>query len=109
MVDPVDYPAFVGLLRDASLVLTDSGGIQEEAAFLGRPVLVLRDNTERPEGLASGHSRLVGTDPAVILRAGKIRVVGEGAATILDAGDLKAPKGVKGSFEGLRLSLLRPH
>jgi UDP-N-acetylglucosamine 2-epimerase (non-hydrolysing) len=69
VVDPVDYPAFVRLLRDASLVLTDSGGILEEAAYLGRPVLVLRDHTERPEGLTTGHSRLVGTDPAVILNA----------------------------------------
>ncbi len=49
------------------LVLTDSGGIQEEAPALGKPVLVLRDATERPEGLAAGTVRLVGTEPEVIL------------------------------------------
>jgi UDP-N-acetylglucosamine 2-epimerase (non-hydrolysing) len=69
VVDPVDYRGFVRLLRQAVLVLTDSGGVQEEAAFLSRPVLVTRDHTERPEGLASGHARLVGTDPAVIVPA----------------------------------------
>jgi UDP-N-acetylglucosamine 2-epimerase (non-hydrolysing) len=69
VVDPIAYPDFVALLRDAALVLTDSGGVQEEASFLGRPVLLLRDHTERPEGLASGHARLVGTDAAAIVTA----------------------------------------
>jgi UDP-N-acetylglucosamine 2-epimerase (non-hydrolysing) len=59
---PVDYFNFVQLLNRAHLILTDSGGIQEEAPSLGKPVLVLRDVTERPEGIAAGTSVLVGTD-----------------------------------------------
>jgi UDP-N-acetylglucosamine 2-epimerase len=52
-----------------AFVLTDSGGVQEEAPSLGKPVLVMRENTERPEGLAAGTSELVGTDPARIVAA----------------------------------------
>ncbi len=64
---PLDYPALVAALRAATLVLTDSGGLQEEAPALGKPVLVLRDVTERPEAVALGVARLVGTDPQRIL------------------------------------------
>ena len=60
--DPAPYPEFVWLMDRATLILTDSGGIQEEAPTLGKPVLVLRDTTERPEALASGAIELVGTD-----------------------------------------------
>lgn len=60
LVDPLDYVSFVKLLCDAYLVLTDSGGIQEEAPSLGKPVLVLRDKTERPEAVEAGTARLVG-------------------------------------------------
>jgi UDP-N-acetylglucosamine 2-epimerase (non-hydrolysing) len=60
---PLDYPNFVSAMRSAYLILTDSGGIQEEAPALAKPVLVARDTTERPEGVAAGVSRLVGTDP----------------------------------------------
>jgi UDP-N-acetylglucosamine 2-epimerase (non-hydrolysing) len=59
---PMDYLAFVDAMRRADLVLTDSGGVQEEAPSLGRRVLVLREKTERPEGVAAGHARLVGTE-----------------------------------------------
>ncbi|MGI4879040.1 MAG: non-hydrolyzing UDP-N-acetylglucosamine 2-epimerase [Janthinobacterium lividum] len=69
MVPPLDYFSFVTLLRRARLVLTDSGGVQEEAPALGCPVLVLRDSTERPEGVMAGAARLVGTDPATIVAA----------------------------------------
>lgn len=69
LLPPLAYPSFVLLLRRATLVLTDSGGVQEEAPALGVPVLVLRDGTERPEPLASGNARLVGTDPAQIVSA----------------------------------------
>lgn len=62
LTDPLDYLPFVHLLNRAHLILTDSGGIQEEAPSLGIPVLVLRDCTERPEGVAAGTLRLVGTD-----------------------------------------------
>ncbi len=66
---PLDYPAFVALLRRARLVLTDSGGVQEEAPAFGCPVLILRDVTERSEGIAAGAARLVGTNPAIIVAA----------------------------------------
>lgn len=73
LLAPVDYLEFVWLLRRAALVLTDSGGVQEEAPVLGTPVLVLRDATERPEGIAAGVATLVGADPARI--AGTARAV----------------------------------
>ncbi|MEN9255244.1 MAG: UDP-N-acetylglucosamine 2-epimerase, partial [Gloeomargarita sp. SZTDM-1c_bins_89] len=59
---PLDYPQLVGALQRCYLVLTDSGGIQEEAPALGKPVLVLRETTERPEAIAAGTAVLVGTD-----------------------------------------------
>ncbi len=62
LIDPLDYPHFVRLLGMSTLVLTDSGGVQEEAPALGKPVLVMRETTERPEGIAAGTARLVGTD-----------------------------------------------
>jgi len=63
LTEPLDYPGLVSVLRESHLVLTDSGGIQEEAPALGRPVLVFRDVTERPEAVAAGGVRLVGSDP----------------------------------------------
>ncbi len=69
LLPPLDYPAFVWLMQRATLALTDSGGVQEEAPALGLPVLVLRDVTERQEGLQSGNARLVGTDSAAIIAA----------------------------------------
>ncbi|HKV45187.1 MAG TPA: UDP-N-acetylglucosamine 2-epimerase (non-hydrolyzing) [bacterium] len=65
---PVDYATNVACMKAATLILTDSGGIQEEAPALGRPVLVLRETTERPEGVAAGTARLVGTGHSRILR-----------------------------------------
>lgn len=62
LIEPLDYYQFVDLMRRSALILTDSGGIQEEAPALGKPVLVLRDTTERPEALESGAAMLVGTD-----------------------------------------------
>jgi UDP-N-acetylglucosamine 2-epimerase (non-hydrolysing) len=62
LLSPLDYFPFVQLMKRAYLVLTDSGGIQEEAPCLGKPVLVLRDVTERPEAVAAGTARIVGTD-----------------------------------------------
>ena len=67
LIEPVDYIDIVYLMQRALFVMTDSGGIQEEAPALGRPVLVLRDVTERPEGITEGVVRLVGTDPAAIV------------------------------------------
>jgi len=63
LLDPLDYPHFARLLAISHIMLTDSGGVQEEAPALGTPVLVMRETTERPEGIAAGTARLVGTDP----------------------------------------------
>ncbi len=66
LLEPVEYPVFVELLEKAYLILTDSGGIQEEAPSLGKPVLVLRNVTERPEAVEAGTARLVGTKAETI-------------------------------------------
>lgn len=67
LIDPQDYKTFVYLMKHAYLILTDSGGIQEEAPSLGKPVLVMRDTTERPEGIAAGTVMLVGADKNAII------------------------------------------
>ena len=68
LIEPLDYPHFVRLMGMAELLLTDSGGIQEEAPSLGKPVLVMRDTTERPEGVDAGTAMLVATDRGRIVR-----------------------------------------
>lgn len=72
LIDPLDYPVMIWLLNRSYFVLTDSGGIQEEAPSLGKPVLVMRDSTERTEGIEAGTAKLVGTDPDVIIREARI-------------------------------------
>ncbi|MGN6514343.1 MAG: non-hydrolyzing UDP-N-acetylglucosamine 2-epimerase [Rhizomicrobium sp.] len=67
LVAPLDYLPFVNLMRRVSLIITDSGGVQEEAPSLGKPVLVTRDTTERPEAVAAGTVELVGTDPDLLV------------------------------------------
>jgi UDP-N-acetylglucosamine 2-epimerase (non-hydrolysing) len=76
LIEPLDYVSFVDLMRRAYLLITDSGGIQEEAPSLGKPVLVMRDCTERPEAVEAGTVKLVGTNPA--------KIVGE-AVLLLDS------------------------
>ena len=68
LLDPLPYVWFVDLMRRCRLILTDSGGIQEEAPSLGKPVLVLREKTERPEAVEAGTVKLVGTDQELIVR-----------------------------------------
>ena len=68
LIDPQDYLPFVYMMDKAYLILTDSGGVQEEAPSLGKPVLVMRETTERPEAVDAGTVRLVGTDPAKIVK-----------------------------------------
>lgn len=68
LIEPQDYPAFVYLMNRCYIILTDSGGVQEEAPSLGKPVLVMRDTTERPDAIAEGTVRLVGTDKSLIIR-----------------------------------------
>ena len=69
LTDPLDYAELVGAIGRSHLLLTDSGGLQEEAPSLGKPVLVLRKTTERPEAVAAGTAKLVGTDPKEIVAA----------------------------------------
>ncbi len=71
LIDPVDYLPFVYLMDRSSFILTDSGGIQEEAPSLGKPVLVMRETTERPEAVTAGTARLVGTDVRAITLAAR--------------------------------------
>jgi UDP-N-acetylglucosamine 2-epimerase (non-hydrolysing) len=80
VVEPLDYDALVRLMRRSRLILTDSGGIQEEAPTFGKPVLVLRRRTERPEGIEAGLARLVGPDEE--------RIVEEAARVLRGASDL---------------------
>ena len=68
LIDPLDYEPFVYLMSKSFIILTDSGGIQEEAPSLGKPVLVMRDVTERPEAVEAGTAKLVGTDVKKIVR-----------------------------------------
>ncbi|MEL6159111.1 MAG: UDP-N-acetylglucosamine 2-epimerase (non-hydrolyzing) [Cyanobacteria bacterium J06623_5] len=69
LVEPLDYAQLVGAMKRAYLLLTDSGGLQEEAPGLGKPVLVLRETTERPEAIAAGTAKLVGTHPTAVVTA----------------------------------------
>ena len=95
LLQPQPYPAFLRLMRRSLFIITDSGGVQEEAVCLGKPLLVVRENTERPEVLSSGAGRLVGHDrkllerwtnrlldePALRRKMGKVRgVFGDGRA-----------------------------
>jgi UDP-N-acetylglucosamine 2-epimerase (non-hydrolysing) len=67
VVEPLEYPDFTATMAASRLILTDSGGVQEEAPSLGKPILVLRETTERPEAIQAGCARLVGTDPSAVL------------------------------------------
>ena len=72
LIDPLDYEPFANLMHRSYLILTDSGGVQEEAPALGKPVLVLRDTTERPEAVAEGTVKLIGTDEKVVYDEAKL-------------------------------------
>lgn len=73
LIEPQDYIPWINLLKRSTLILTDSGGIQEEAPALGKPLLVMRETTERPEGVAAGTALLVGTDPdKIIIEAARL-------------------------------------
>jgi UDP-N-acetylglucosamine 2-epimerase (non-hydrolysing) len=77
--EPPDYFEFVSLMQAAHLILTDSGGVQEEAPALGKPVLVLRRTTERPEGIGAGTAKLVGTNAQDIVREATTLLTDESA------------------------------
>lgn len=67
LIDPLQYESFIYLMKQSYFIITDSGGVQEEAPSLGKPVLVMRDTTERPEALEAGTVKLVGTDTEIII------------------------------------------
>lgn len=79
LVEPMEYEPFTNLMARSAIVLTDSGGIQEEAPSLGKPVLVLRDTTERPEAVAAGTVKLVGTDEEAVYETAHRLLTDEGA------------------------------
>jgi UDP-N-acetylglucosamine 2-epimerase (non-hydrolysing) len=79
LVEPLDYPSFIWLMNKSYIVLTDSGGLQEEAPSLGKPVLVMRDVTERQEGIDAGTAKLVGTNQQVIFTEMSILLTDESA------------------------------
>ncbi len=79
LIDPLDYEPFANLMYKANLILTDSGGVQEEAPALGKPVLVLRDTTERPEAITAGTVKLIGTEHDVVYNETKILLTDEEA------------------------------
>jgi UDP-N-acetylglucosamine 2-epimerase (non-hydrolysing) len=79
LLPPLDLPCFIALLRRADLILTDSGGVQEEAVTLGKPLLVLREATERPEGIEAGAALSVGTDPERIVHAAETLIEAPGS------------------------------
>ena len=86
LIEPLDYPHFARVLAIAELMLTDSGGVQEEAPALGKPVLVMRETTERPEGVEAGTARLVGTDPdRIVCEAERLLDDGEAYAAMARA------------------------
>jgi UDP-N-acetylglucosamine 2-epimerase len=85
LVDPLDYPSLVHLMKRCVLALSDSGGIQEEAPSLKLPLLVLRDTTERPEGVEAGVARLIGTDPEQIIAQASRLLTSESARKAMSA------------------------
>jgi UDP-N-acetylglucosamine 2-epimerase (non-hydrolysing) len=114
LIEPLDYLPFIYLMKCSQVILTDSGGIQEEAPSLGKPVLVMRDTTERPEAVAAGTVRLVGTDHN--------RIVGETLTLLKDVaayqrmafahnpyGDGVACQRIRNTFEELAASASNQH
>ena len=110
LIEPLDYLAFVYLMRKSYLILTDSGGVQEEAPSLGKPVLVMRDTTERPEAIEAGTVLLVGTDRETIVNQTTLLLDDELAYTRMSRshnpyGDGKAAKRIIQALQ--RNSVLR--
>jgi UDP-N-acetylglucosamine 2-epimerase (non-hydrolysing) len=89
LMEPLNYLEFVFLMSKCDVILTDSGGIQEEAPALGKPVLVMRDVTERPEAVAAGTARLVGTDTDTIVEA---------VNAVLDAGPARGESAIRSPY-----------
>ena len=112
-IRPLDYPALVSLMEASYFIITDSGGIQEEAPSLGKPVLVLREVTERQEALDTGQVRLVGTDPASIIAAARELLTSEEAyrrmiSSINPYGDGRAASRIASALTAYAHPPLRP-
>ncbi|MFN0172676.1 MAG: non-hydrolyzing UDP-N-acetylglucosamine 2-epimerase [Bryobacteraceae bacterium] len=102
LLEPLDYVPFVDLMRRADLLITDSGGIQEEGPSLGKPILVMREKTERPEAVAAGTVRLVGTDEE--------RIVSEAARLLDDSSAYEAMARVHNPYgDGLASGRIAGH
>jgi UDP-N-acetylglucosamine 2-epimerase (non-hydrolysing) len=116
LIEPPEYPEFVDLMARSYLILTDSGGVQEEAPALGKPVLVLRTETERPEGIVAGNAKLVGTDADKIFEeASRLLSDREAYAAVAQArnpyGDGLAAQRIVGrvrTFLGLEAAAVEP-
>jgi len=105
LVEPPEYVPFVKLMQRSALILTDSGGVQEEAPSLGVPVLVLRKTTERPEGVEAGVAKLVGTDTETIVRESRVLLTdaaarGKMARSINPYGDGSAAARIREVLDG---------
>lgn len=104
LIEPPDYPGFASLMAASHLILTDSGGVQEEAPSLGKPVLVLREETERPEGVEAGAAILVGTDEdRIVLEASRLL---EDEATYRAIAQVRSPYGDGHAAERIVAALL---
>lgn len=106
VLEPLDYATFIDLMRASTLVLTDSGGVQEEAPALGVPVLVLRETTERPEAIEAGVAKLVGTNPTTVFKTARTMLADEKARrgmakTVSPFGDGHAAERIAKSIDGL--------
>lgn len=107
LTDPIDYEPFANLMNRAKLIMTDSGGLQEEAPALGKPVLVLRDTTERPEALDAGTVKLVGTNQEKVYSAAKILLTD--AAAYKKMAEARSPYGDGHAAERIVKILLWQH
>ncbi len=105
VIEPPDYMDFVKLMQRSTLILTDSGGVQEEAPTFGVPVLVLRNTTERPEGVHAGVAKLVGTEPTVVLNESRILLTDDDAYKAM--AQARSPYGDARACERIRFILLR--
>lgn len=113
LVEPADYSQLVAWMRASRIVLTDSGGIQEEAPALGKPTLVLRETTERPEGIEAGVAKLVGTDEDLIFREAERLLTDEPSYAAMARvrnpyGDGKAAERIAGILAGRSVSSFDP-
>lgn len=100
LCDPLDYPDFVWIMKQSALILTDSGGIQEETTYLGIPTLVMRDVTERPEAVEYGTAVLVGTDDSSIAQKAEMVLSEQKDSTLTDSRAEKADPFGKGLASG---------